>query len=175
MWKLNEIIQKYLICTSRRQARYPQYVSRTQDIKNGTSTISNQGFKSNTAKDSNVAQNTQTRRAYLNHARNGEDYYQDFKAIRSGGYYILEIVRPDTKESRDLYSLDGTRNVNGAPRIVSRQKMYVERVVSDGTALKLYCMGTDNFGRRADGCYVFYQTPDPTNHRDTYVLSITKC
>lgn len=113
--------------------------------------------------------------ASLNTARKGSDYRRDYRTIKSGAYYILEIVRPDTKESRDLYALDGTRNINGAPRIVSKQRMYVEKVISSGTTLDLYCVGVDNFGRRADGVYTFYQTPDPTNHRKTFVLSITKC
>lgn len=130
--------------------------------------VDNQPAKSDNAGD------TKTRRAYLNKARNGKDYYQDYKTIRSG-YYILEIVRPNDRENNNLYALDGTRNVNGAVRIVSRQRMYVDRVISEGTFIRLHCLGMDNFGRRADGWYVFYQTPDPTNRRDTYILSLTKC
>ncbi len=113
--------------------------------------------------------------AYLNTSRSGEDYHQDYRAVRSGGYYILEIVRPDTREARDHYALDGTRNVNGVSRIVSKQRMYVDTVISTGTSLKLYCRGMDNFGKRADGWYIFYQTPDSLNRRDTFVLSITSC
>lgn len=131
---------------------------------------SNQSTKSN-----NNKQDKNTRRAYLNTSRNGEDYRKDYQFIRSGEYYILEIVRPATRESRDLYALDGSRNVNGMSRIVSKQRMRVETVVPDGSKLRLYCTGVDNFGRRADGWYIFYQTPDSLNRRDTYVLSITKC
>lgn len=111
----------------------------------------------------------------LNTARTGKQYREDYKAIKAGYWYILEIVRPYNQETRDKYSLDGTRNVNGSYRIVSTQKMYVSRVVAHSNKLELDCRGVDNYGRRDDRTYIFYQTPDSLNQRDTYILSIKRC
>lgn len=116
-----------------------------------------------------------TVRTNLNTARTGQEYRRDYELVKAGHYYILEIVRPNTTEMKRLYGLDEIRSINGRSRIVSKQRMYVSKVRIESNRMCLDCIGMDRYGRRADGVYVFYQTPDPTNKRDTYVQSITRC
>lgn len=91
---------------------------------------------------------------------------------RGGDWYMLEIVRPATQDGIAEWCLDGMRNVNGISRPVSTQRMYVHSVIRTGGQLQLQCSGVDNFGRREDGLFVYYQTPDSQNERETYILSI---
>lgn len=92
--------------------------------------------------------------------------------VKSGNWYWLEIVRPATPESRSRWGIDGTRDVNGVSRPVSVQKMLVASVERWGGKLQLSCRGIDNFGRREDGVFTFYQSPDSHNERETFILSI---
>ena len=111
--------------------------------------------------------------ADLNRLKHHEEQRIERNAVKSGHYYILEIVRPDTREARSRWGLDGTRNINGVSRVVSRQKMYVANVWKSGNEIRLECRGYDNFGRCDDGIFVYYQTPMSIHQSDTFVLSLT--
>lgn len=110
----------------------------------------------------------------LTSPKRGSEQEDVRNAVKSGCYYIFEIVRPNTEEARALWGLDGARIINGVSRIVSTQKMYVSSAVKHGSVIEFTCSGMDNFSRRADGVYVYYQTPDTLNKRDTYILSFTR-
>lgn len=94
--------------------------------------------------------------------------------IRAGGWYMLEIVRPDTAEARTRWALDGTRNINGTSREVSRQKMYVASVRYATDAIHMDCRGLDNFARRENGDFTYYQVPLIIHQSETFVLSVTR-
>lgn len=111
--------------------------------------------------------------ADLNRLKHHEEQRIERNAVKSGHYYILEIVRPDTREARSRWGLDGTRNINGVSRVVSRQKMYVANVWKSGNEIRLECRGYDNFGRCDDGIFVYYQTPMSIHQSGTFVLSLT--
>ena len=111
--------------------------------------------------------------ADLNHLKHHEERRIERNAVESGHHYILEIVRPDTREARSRWGLDGTRNINGVSRVVSRQKMYVANVWKSGNEIRLECRGYDNFGRCDDGIFVYYQTPMSIHQSGTFVLSLT--
>lgn len=115
-----------------------------------------------------------TTTANLNHLKDLKERDTERSEIQSGHYYILEIVRPDTREARSRWGLDGTRNINGVSRVVSRQKMYVANVWKSGNEIRLDCRGMDNFGRREDGIFIYYQTPMSIHQNDTFVLSLTR-
>lgn len=70
--------------------------------------------------------------------------------------------------------MDSTRSINGVPRVVSRQKMYVANVWKSGNEIRLECRGMDDFGRREDGIFIYYQTPMSIHRNDTFVLSLTR-
>lgn len=112
--------------------------------------------------------------ADLNHLKNINERSAERSSVESGHYYMLEIVRPDTREARSRWGLDGTRNINGVSRVVSRQKMYVANVWKSGNEIRLECRGYDNFGRCDDGIFVYYQTPMSIHQSDTFVLSLTR-
>lgn len=115
------------------------------------------------------------RYTYLNAARTHRDYDADQFTIKAGFWYIMEIVRPTTPDLMKRYSMDGCRIVNGVYRIVSTQKMYVQRVVYQRGCYELDCYGRDNYGSVDKGVYRFYQTPDLTNKHDIFILSIKRC
>ena len=117
---------------------------------------------------------SKTVRANLTTAKSGNEERSDRNAIESGHWYMLEIVRAYTRENRSLYALDGSRMINGSMRIVSTQKMYVENVYKSGHSLRLVCIGTDRYGRRANGTYVYYFDPETIHNAETFVLSFTR-
>lgn len=112
--------------------------------------------------------------ADLNHLKDNNERSAERSSVESGHYYILEIVRPDTREARSRWGLDGTRNINGVSRVVSRQKMYVVNVWKSENEIRLECRGYDNFGRCDDGIFVYYQTPMSIHQSGTFVLSLTR-
>lgn len=112
--------------------------------------------------------------ADLNRLKHHDERCIERNSVELGHYYILEIVRPDTREARSRWGLDGTRNINGVSRVVSRQKMYVANVWKSGNEIRLECRGYDNFGRCDDGIFVYYQTPMSIHQSGTFVLSLTR-
>lgn len=110
----------------------------------------------------------------LNYLKDHKERSAECSSVESGHYYILEIVRPDTREARSRWGLDGTRNINGVSRVVSRQKMYVANVWKSGNEIRLECRGYDNFGRCDDGIFVYHQTPMSIHQSGTFVLSLTR-
>ena len=112
--------------------------------------------------------------ANLSQLKDYDERHAECNFVESGHYYMLEIVRPDTREARSRWGLDGTRNINGISRVVSRQKMYVANVWKSGNEIRLECRGYDNFGRCDDGIFVYYQTPMSIHKSDTFLLSITR-
>ena len=127
-----------------------------------------------TPQSTNSYSGNQTFTADLNHLKDNNERNTERSSVESGHYYMLEIVRPDTRESRSCWGLDGTRNINGISRVVSRQKMYVANVWKSGNEIRLECRGYDNFGRCDDGIFVYYQTPMSIHQSDTFVLSLTR-
>ena len=115
-----------------------------------------------------------TATANLNYLKTLKERDAERSEIQSGHYYILEIVRPDTREAKSRWGMDGTRSINGVSRVVSRQKMYVANVRKGGNEIRLECRGVDNFGRREDGIFIYYQTPMSIHRSDTFVLSLTR-
>lgn len=126
-----------------------------------------------TPQSTNSYSGNQTIAADLNRLKHHDERRIERNAVESGHYYILEIVRPDTREARSRWGLDGTRNINGVSRVVSRQKMYVANVWKSGNEIRLECRGYDNFGRCDDGIFVYYQTPMSIHQSGTFVLSLT--
>lgn len=127
-----------------------------------------------TPQSTNSYSGNQTFTADLNRLKDNNERNKERSLVESGHYYMLEIVRPDTRESRSRWGLDGTRNINGVSRVVSRQKMYVANVWKSGNEIRLECRGYDNFGRRDNGIFVYYQVPMSIHHSDTFVLSATR-
>lgn len=122
----------------------------------------------------NKTSSQQSITANLNQLKDHNERHAECNFVESGHYYILEIVRPDTCEARSRWGLDGTRNINGVSRVVSRQKMYVANVWKSGNEIRLECRGYDNFGRCDDGIFVYYQTPMSIHQSGTFVLSLTR-
>ncbi|WP_295217362.1 hypothetical protein [Ruminococcus sp.] len=127
-----------------------------------------------TPQSTNSYSGNQTIAADLNRLKHHDERRIERNAVESGHYYILEIVRPDTREARSRWGLDGTRNINGVSRVVSRQRMYVANVWKSGNEIRLECRGYDNFGRCDDGIFVYYQTPMSIHQSSTFVLSLTR-
>ncbi len=74
--------------------------------------------------------------ADLNRLKDNNERNTERSSMESEHYYILEIVRPDIREARSCWGLDGICNINGISRVVSRKKMYVANVWKSGNEIR---------------------------------------
>lgn len=122
---------------------------------------------------------THTRRAPRTlHAKtrtvqNTSEWLDALTFVKCGRSYIFEIVRP--WEDHHKYDYVRTTNINCNLRIVCRYKMFVRKVRSTSSEIRIECTGYDRVGNCVSGTYVFYDVPDLVEHRDNFILSITEC